>query len=295
MKAAAKGCWVQRQARPFTATIHAAAATTGVGAWLLLQPSAALAGQGLSATTVEAYQTCPLKFKLLRDWQIPGPVSAAMFYGNIVHQVLRDFHQAWQAGRPRSEGEVLQRFGALLAEAPFDDEFQRVLYQKQGAQQLSAFLACQAQQPPPAILHVERDFQIKIDGVLVRGRMDRVDRLGERRIRILDFKTGAAYTQQKADDSLQLTLYAIAARQAWGAEPQELMIYNLEDNSQIVTPRTEVQLQEARDKVRQVAEGIKAGNFDPTPGFHCRWCEYRNLCPATEQKLYSIERAAGAN
>ncbi len=35
----------------------------------------------------------------------------------------------------------------------------------------------------------------------------------------------------------------------------------------------------------QVAENIAAGKFDPKPGFYCRFCAYRNLCPATEKRL----------
>jgi DNA helicase-2/ATP-dependent DNA helicase PcrA len=282
-----RGCWRQRPARPFTATIEAGAApASGIATWLLMKPRPEIAQRGLSATSIDAYDTCPMKYKLMQDWRIPGPASAAMLYGKIVHDVLRDIHQGIMAGRARTEGEVLQRFRELMAEAAFDDEFQRGLFERQGAQQLGAYVSALAQQPAPPVLHAERSFQMKVDGVPVRGRMDRVDRLEGGGMRVIDFKTGSVFDQDKADKSLQLSIYAIAARETLNAELAELVIHNLEDNSEVRTARDEAALLETRAKIAEVAEGIAAERFDPKAGFWCGWCEYRNLCPATEQKLY---------
>jgi DNA helicase-2/ATP-dependent DNA helicase PcrA len=292
----AQGCWSQRDARSFTVRIEAgAAATTGIGSWLLMKPRPELLTASLSATSIDAYDTCPLKYKLMHDWQIPGPASAAMLYGKIVHDVLGDIHKAILAGRGRSEGEVLQRFREMMAAAAFDDEYQRKLFEVQGAKQLSQYVAARAQEPPPAILTVEKSFEMKVDGVRVRGRMDRVDQLDAGQVRVIDFKTGSAFDQEKADKSLQLSIYAIAARETLHAEPAELVIFNLEDNTAIHTERDEEALLETRAKIAEVAAGIGAEVFDPKPGFWCRWCEFRNLCPATEQRLYSIPHAAPGN
>ncbi len=293
--ALAEDCWRQRPARPFTATIEAGAApASGVATWLLMKPRPEIAQQGLSATSIDAYDTCPMKYKLMQDWHIPGPASASMLYGKIVHDVLRDIHQAILAGRPRSEGEVLQSFRDMMAAAAFDDDYQRTLFEQLGARQLGAYLSALTRQPAPPVLHAERSFQMKVDGVPVRGRMDRVDRLEGGGVRVIDFKTGSVFDQDKADKSLQLSIYAIAARETLSAEPAELVIHNLEDNSEVRTARDEEALLETRAKIAEVAEGIAAERFDPRAGFWCRWCEYRNLCPATEQKLYGIATAAGA-
>ncbi|MGA1999827.1 MAG: ATP-dependent DNA helicase [Terriglobales bacterium] len=290
----AEGNWSQRDARPFTARIEAGAtATTGIGSWLLMKPRPEIAQRGLSATSIDAYDTCPMKYKLMQDWHIPGPASASMLYGKIVHDVLRDIHQGILAGRARTEGEVLQSFRDMMAAAAFDDDYQRTLFEQQGARQLSAYLSALARQPAPPVLHAERSFQMKVDGVPVRGRMDRVDQLEGGGVRVIDFKTGSVFDQDKADKSLQLSIYAIAARETLNAEPAELVIHNLEDNSEVRTTRDEEALLETRAKIAEVAEGIAAERFDPKPGFQCGWCEYRNLCPATEQKLYGIAAAAG--
>ena len=74
------------------------------------------------------------------------------------------------------------------------------------------------------------------------------------------------------------------------------MFYNLADNTQVTSKRDPQQLEETCQRVAEVAAAIAAGNFDPTPGFLCGWCAYRNLCPATEERLYQIQaQAAGVN
>ena len=52
------------------------------------------------------------------------------------------------------------------------------------------------------------------------------------------------------------------------------------------TAADEAELQEARLKVEEVARDIADGNFEANPGFHCRFCAYKNLCPATETRIF---------
>jgi len=37
-----------------------------------------------------------------------------------------------------------------------------------------------------------------------------------------------------------------------------------------------------------VAQKISDGRFEAKTGFHCVFCSYRNLCPATEKRSYQI-------
>ena len=103
---------------------------------------------------------------------------------------------------------------------------------------------------------------------------------------------------EDADDSLQLSIYALAAQRQWKLEARRLVFYNLETNEAVETARSPKQLEEAEKLVRIAAEKIAQGDFDAKPGWHCRWCSYRSLCPATEERLFTIQRAlepTGAN
>jgi putative RecB family exonuclease len=215
-----------------------------------------------------------------------------------MHAVLRDYHEAEIAGRKRDEGFVIQLFEQMMEETRFDDPIQARLYREQGTRQLSEYVRLRESGAPLPVVHAEQNFEIKISGVRVRGRIDRVDDdKGHRRI--VDFKTGKAYDQRKADDSIQLGIYALAARELWGEVPRSLVIYNLEDNSETVSTRTSGTLASLECKVEDVAQGIRQsledGYFEARPEFHCKWCDFRNVCPAREQRLYTIARSAGAN
>ena len=291
----------QRPARAFTADLFAAAAASapvaGVGAWFALPARKTLEQVPLSATAIERYEACPLKFKISREWIVPGQVAANLQFGNAIHTVLKGYYDALRAGRPMSVEALLDAFREALKGAGMQDEVQRGLYEKQGARQLRAFAEAQAGQPAPEVMETEKRFDLKIAGVRVIGRVDRLDRIAGKRVSIVDYKTGKRQEQKDADNSLQLSIYALAARDGWDLEPERLVLHNLDGNEEVVTKRTPERLAAAEQTVVEVAAGIAAGNFEPNPDYHCRFCEYRELCPATEARLYTIEPTlrVGAN
>ena len=58
----------------------------------MLLPPAFDPEMALSANAVQSYATCPMKFKLERDWKIPGEAAAAMQYGFAIHTVLKNYY-----------------------------------------------------------------------------------------------------------------------------------------------------------------------------------------------------------
>lgn len=290
----------RRDAKPFQVDLFAGEelvtiSPSNTAQWLSLDPGLDLNAK-LSATAVEAYELCPLQFKLEREWRIPAEVPAAMQYGAAMHRVLRTYYDAQRFGRAISDDELIELFRADLSQAALQDRYQFELYEKQGIEQLRDFLALTRERPQPQVLHTEQWFTIRIGEATVNGRVDRMDHSGDGRVVIVDYKTGKPRSQEDADESLQLSIYALAARENWKLTADRLMFYNLEDNSFVYTTRSEVQLEEARLKVDEVAEKIAAGKFPAKPGFHCAMCPYRNLCPATEKHLYftaPAKRAAG--
>jgi superfamily I DNA/RNA helicase/RecB family exonuclease len=293
-----KSCWQERNAPPYTVDVEASeAGVSAVAPWMLLPPRWAPGELPLSATGVESYQRCPLQFKIKKDWNLPEEPSAAMQYGGAMHKVLKDYYDAARAGQPLTPQQVAEAFREEFAKAAIEDSYQRTLYERQGLEQLERFLAARAGEPAPEVVDTERTFQVEIGGAQIRGRVDRLDRAGDGVV-IVDYKTGRPKDQEDADDSLQLSIYALAAQRQWKLEARRLVFYNLETNQAIETVRSQKELDEAEKLVRIAAENIAQGNFDAKPGWHCRWCSYRSLCPATEERLFTIQRAlepTGAN
>ncbi len=256
-------------------------------AWFALPPPSGLDAR-LSATAVETYETCPLQFKFEREWKLSRKIHAAMQYGAAMHRVLRTYYDSTRMGKPKRDEELLQLFTDDLSSSGIQDDYQRKLYLEQGLEQLKKFLDDTHSTPAPEVLHTEEWFDVEIAGSKLTGRIDRIDRAADGSVVVVDYKTGKARSQEDADESLQLSIYAMAAKQKWNYKVSGLAFHNLEGNIPISSKRTEFQLEEARDRVAAVARGISEGNFTAKPNYYCNFCAFRGLCPAKEKPAPTI-------
>jgi ATP-dependent exoDNAse (exonuclease V) beta subunit len=292
-----KAWFTHRNCREFQVEIFAAAEPlplhSHLAEWVALPPASDLAAT-LSASAIDRYQACPLQFKLEREWRIPAEVSAAMQYGASMHRVLLAYYDSVRWNRTLSETALIELFRADLAGEAIADPYQHDLYEKQGIAQLKEFLSA-ANGTPTEVLHTEERFSVKIGPTNLVGRIDRMDQGPDGTVIITDYKTGRPKSQEDADDSLQLSLYALAARAEWGYRAAHLIFHNLEGNSTICTQRSEMQLEEAKLTVADIATKIAAGEFAPKPGIQCGSCAYRLLCPKTEKRVPELPETSKSN
>jgi len=118
--------------------------------------------------------------------------------------------------------------------------------------------------------------------VRIGGFIDRIDRLPSGGIEVLDYKTGRPGTQKSVNESLQLSIYALACREALGlGTPERVTLYYTEAASRMSTTRTDEQLDVAREELLSRAAQIRSGDFRATPSDDaCHWCDYRAICPS---------------
>ena len=169
--------------------------------------------------------------------------------------------------------------------AGFEDEYQEAEYKKDGVEQLRAFHEAMIA-APPQIREQERAFELPLEkNVIVTGRMDQVNSLGRNDVEIVDYKTGRPRKDSDAKKDLQLSLYALAAKEIFEWNPVRLVFHYLQNNQRQVTTRDAKQLDEAQKIVQETAADIRAGQFTANPGFICRNCAYKPICPAHEEAL----------
>lgn len=277
----------------FAETSLAYPAESQTNAWFELPVLDGLQAR-LSASAVESYERCGLQFKLERDWRLSAKPAAAMQYGAAVHRVLKTYFDSVRQGRTKTDDELIEEFRRELSEAKIQERYQHELYEKQGIAQLRAFLVTARTIPPVDVLHTEESFNIRMGETSLAGRIDRIDRRTDGSVAIIDYKTGKARDQENADESLQLSLYALAVREKWGYTVGALMFYNLEENVPVISTRSEGQLVAARDRVQAAAQGIADGIFKTKTGRHCDFCAYRSLCPRQEKRIpHRVESSAG--
>ena len=243
----------------------------------------------LSASAIETYRTCPMKYLLQQVWGIRGGPQAAMTFGTVMHLTIREFVREIRKRRSVPFEEVAAIFDREWHAAGFQDDYQEQEYRRAGLEQLRAF--CESYASAPAdVLHQEKAFELPLDpNVVVFGRMDQINRIGPKKIEIVDYKTGNPKREKQAKDSLQLSLYALAAQEVFELEAERLVFYNLTTNEPVATTRDAKALGKAKTIVAEVGDEIRAGEFPARPGFNCRYCDYQPICPAHEQ-LISISK-----
>jgi DNA helicase-2/ATP-dependent DNA helicase PcrA len=106
------------------------------------------------------------------------------------------------------------------------------------------------------------------------------------RVTITDYKSSdvrdPAKARERARDSLQLQIYALAYQAETGRLPDALQLWFLESG---LVGRVEVdpkRLDRARASIRQAAAGIRALDFAATPEYlACGYCAFRDICPSS--------------
>jgi DNA helicase-2/ATP-dependent DNA helicase PcrA len=236
----------------------------------------------LSASDIDTYRACPLKYKFARVFRIPQEPTVHQRFGIVVHQVLERFHSGEES--TGTLGELLGLLDNGWRRAGFaDSEEERQLRGKATAALTRYHSRFQSEESEP--VWFERSFTFKLGPHLLRGRVDRVDRLPGGEYELIDYKTGRPKNAAQLQDDVQLSLYAVGAREAWQLDASRQAYYYVLDDQKVAVPLDDGDRSEwIRDVTMEVADGILSQGFEPTPSFAaCSICDYRLVCPAAER------------
>ena len=246
-------------------------------------------GLGLSASDIDLYRTCPLKYKFARVFAHPA--------GADDQPALRDPRPPGARPLPRRGDARLRRRrgrrgrrprpaarpvrGGLAASGfgTSDDELQ---YRDRAVAALARYYerhAAGAARP----VWLERSFSFKIGEHSIRGRIDRVDRHPDGNYELIDYKTGAPKKPEDLRDDVQIALYRIGVKEAWDVEAADGSYWYVLDDEKVTVAGEADDLERVQRTVLEVAGGITDQDFEPRPTFeNCSWCDFRLICPASE-------------
>jgi DNA helicase-2/ATP-dependent DNA helicase PcrA len=255
-------------------------------------------GVMLSATDIEIYRVCPLRYKYARIYAIPREQTLPQRFGILMHQVLERFHSQLAdqdalngndeghmgGGNGKSSaGALMTLFEAGWRRGGFGGSNEELQLREKAIDSLDLYYqAFCAQDSTP--VWFERSFAFRIGPHLLRGRVDRVDRHPDGSFELIDYKTGKARTPSQLKDDIQLPLYHIGARQSWKLEASRQSYYYLLDSEKVPLEPDEEQVSRIEQTATAVAEGIMSQNFEAKPSYAaCSSCDFQLICPAAEK------------
>jgi DNA helicase II / ATP-dependent DNA helicase PcrA len=274
----------------------------------------------LSFYAIDDYLTCPLKYRFGHVLRVPLVPHHSIIYGAALHAAVQEFHKRHARGEVMDEASLFAAFENAWKNEGFLSREHEEARLDAGRRALRRFR--EEQLEPGAVIpaYVEREFTFLLDGDRIRGRWDRVDiervapaqaaeapeaasttadadpgpdvvaavlpGLYPERVTITDYKSSdvrdPVQARQRARDSLQLQIYAMAYQAQTGRLPDVVALQFLESGLIGAVPVDPGRLTKARARIREAAAGIRAGDFTARPApLACSYCPFREICPSS--------------
>ena len=242
----------------------------------------------LSYSQISNFKDCPRKYEYSYLYKIPGEGSPAMSFGTSIHNTLKRFYDYLQTSEIPSlfkeKRDDLSMFLDIYDNSFIYSDYLTRKHQQQayegGKEMLKKYYKMNGPKFKLPYLS-EKSFVLPMGDYVFSGRFDRVDKLDDGSVEVIDYKTGKVKTQKDADKDLQLSLYALACRDVLNLKPSKLTLYFISENKRVESVRSEEQMDKAKSDFIQIADQMKESDFEPTPGkYVCQYCPYRNICDA---------------
>lgn len=239
-----------------------------------------------SISAVRAYMACPRQWWLTRVANVDKEVSDASLRGQLMHAGLAAGYAEMARAygeRERWPADTVARRGEATLEYAIAKEADRlgVDYDGETVDTAARALRHLGPQPTDVLLGVERDLDIRIDGVPIIYRADVIyRRAGVLTVR--DWKSRK--TLPKARDlprDWQLCLGALAAARTFGDTFVRVELASIGGAVAVAYPITVDEAREVGRLVAATAWDAEHANDDyvPLPGSACADCPVRKHCP----------------
>ena len=236
---------------------------------------------------------CPLLYRFRVIDKLPQAPSAAAARGTLVHSVLERLFDLPADGRTieAAAAMVEPQWQALLAGEPelaaLLDETDAAAVATWFGDAVSLIERWFTLEDPTRLEPAERELYVEteMDGLTLRGYVDRLDLTPSGEMRVVDYKTGRSPSELfEAKALFQMKFYALVLWRLRGQVPRVLQLVYL-GNSEIVRySPDEAELLAVERKLKALWKAIEtaaqSGDWRPSKSRLCDWCDHRALCPA---------------
>ena len=258
-----------------------AAKAAGVASPISTTPKNWVTNRSFSFSQINTFNGCPLQYGYRYVLKVPAPYGHAANFGTSVHETLKDFYRILVRDQSLASFDLMKElYEKHWISVGYESKAHELERKKQGLEVLHRFYE---ENSHPWVLpaFIEKNFNLKIGDYMLMGRIDRIDRMDDGSYEVIDYKTGKSRALDK-EKKFQLYIYALACRDVLHIPATKLSLYYLEDGERISmnVSKGYDELDSVKDDVLGYIQQMKASDFAPTPGFQCRFCDYRLICPA---------------
>lgn len=239
-------------------------------------------------TSLELYRNCPYRYYLrsvleIEPYEEPSAEPEAKLLGTVLHDVL--FETLRADSDPEKLEDLLTENLIRQLEVRRLNPFVRMWIEEWVKARIDWFVNQETVRQDEGWAvdskWLEKRLELEFaEGFSVRGRVDRLDWLGER-VRVLDYKTGNERyfrLKIKKGESIQLPLYCEMIRRLYKAEIESFAIYSFLDSKMDAFSSPHQEIAAALSYASRAVDGIRKGQFQANDNPLCRYCEYAEFC-----------------
>jgi putative RecB family exonuclease len=248
----------------------------------------------LSPSRAADFKTCPLLYRFRCIDRLPETPSRAATRGTMVHAVLESLFDLPSAERTLDSARQMlpSAWARVREEAP---EVDTLFSEDTDGSDFAGWMESAAEllgnyfrlEDPSRLEPESREqrVEIVIDGLQLRGIVDRVDVSPAGDLRVVDYKTGASPREAfEAKALFQMKFYALVLWRTRGVVPRQLRLMYLADTDTLsYAPDAEELTRFERTLMAiwaAIQRAMQTGDFRPSPSRLCDWCDHKALCPA---------------
>lgn len=244
----------------------------------------------LSPSAINTFIKCPQNYKFSYIDYLWGPSNEHLVRGNFVHAILGDLL------REKPSERTLERARAIAKEQwvkEWKREAEKVLSGEATIRefQWSSWFAVENYfklEDPAEVPASGLETQLfgKINGVTIKGFVDRWDAVGDDEMDVIDYKTGKTPKKREwaADYALQMDIYAALLEEKVDRKARNLVLLYLKEGDSLEFEATPTRRESTIATVTNAWEGIVercgTGEFETKPSKLCDWCNHKEYCPA---------------
>ncbi len=245
----------------------------------------------LSPSKVAAFTNCPLAFRFSQIERLPEPPSPHAVKGTLVHAALEGLFWRHSPGA-RTPVAAQAELSRCWEEIQQDAEYVELALDRDDAEVFLAdartlvdnyFLL---EDPNEArAVGVELGVETVVDGMRLRGIIDRLDVTADGSLIVVDYKTGRAPSERFERGSMSgVQTYALLCESLLGRAPAEVRLLYLRQPIAISSVSSEQTIRGQRRRALAVWSAIERAcdteDFRPHVGPLCDYCHFKTSCPA---------------